>query len=49
MQMKSKPAVFDADKVTTDMLTLALKALGVGAAVALLSALVVAAFVALLP
>lgn len=48
MQMKSKPAVFAADKVTADMLTLALKALGVGAAVALLSALVVAAFVALL-
>lgn len=48
MQMKSKPAVFAADKVTADMLTLALKAMGVGAAVALLSALVVAAVVALL-
>lgn len=48
MQMKSKPAVFAADKVTVDMLALALKALGVGAAAALLSALLVAAFVALL-
>lgn len=47
MKLKSKPAVFAADKVTTDMLMLALQALVVGAAAALLSALLVAAFVAL--
>lgn len=47
MKLKSKPAVFAAEKVTTDMLMLALQALVVGAAAALLSALLVAAFVAL--
>lgn len=47
MKLKTKPAVFGADKVTADMLLLALQAVIVGAAAALLSALVVAAFVAL--
>lgn len=45
MKTKLKPNVFAADKVTADMLMLALQALLVGAAAALLSALVVTAFV----
>jgi hypothetical protein len=49
MKIKPKPAVFAADKIAVDMLTLTLQALGVGAAAALLSGLAVAAFVALLP
>jgi hypothetical protein len=48
MKIKSKPAVFTADKVTADMLALALQALIVGAAAAMLSALVVAGFLALM-
>jgi hypothetical protein len=48
MKIKTKPAVFTADKVTSDMLMLALHALIVGVAAATLSGLVVAAFVALL-
>lgn len=47
MKIKSRPAVFAADKVTADMLTLALQALIAGVAVAILSGMVVAAFVAL--
>lgn len=48
MKIKAKPAVFAADKITADMLTLALQALIVGTAAAVLSALVVAAIVTLL-
>lgn len=48
MKIKVKPAVFAADKVTADMLMLALQALIVGAAAAMLAGLVVAVFVALL-
>jgi hypothetical protein len=48
MKTKAKPAVFTADKVTTDMTLLALQALVVGAAAALLSAAVVAGIVTLL-
>jgi hypothetical protein len=48
MKIRTKPAVFAAEKVTRDMLMLALQALIVGAAAAMLSGLVVAAFVALL-
>jgi hypothetical protein len=48
MKIKAKPAVFAGDKVTRDMLMLALQALIVGAAAALLSGLVIAAFLALL-
>jgi hypothetical protein len=48
MKTKTKPAVFTADKVTADMLMLAVQAMVVGAAAALLSALVVAAVVALM-
>ncbi len=48
MKTKIKPAVFDADRVTSDMLMLAFQALIVGAAAAMLSGLVVAALVALL-
>ena len=47
MKFKAKPAVFTGDRVPADMLTLALQALIVGAAAAMLSGLVVAAFVAL--
>jgi hypothetical protein len=47
MKMKSKPMVFAGDRVTADMLMLTLHALAVGIAVALLSALAVAAFVSL--
>jgi hypothetical protein len=49
MKIKPKPAVFAGDKVTADMLMLALQALVVGTAAAMLSGLVVAAFVAMLP
>jgi hypothetical protein len=48
MKIRVKPAVFVGDKVTRDMLMLALQALIVGAAAAMLSGLVVAAVVALL-
>jgi hypothetical protein len=48
MKIRAKPAVFAAEKVTRDMLMLAMQALIVGAAAAMLSGLVVAAFVALL-
>jgi len=48
MKIKAKPAVFAGDKMTGDMLMLALQALLVGAAAAMLSGLLVAAFVALL-
>ena len=48
MKVKVKPAVFAAQKVTADMLMLGLQALIVGVAAAMLSGLVVAAFVALL-
>ncbi len=48
MKIKSKPAVFAAEKLTTDMLMLALQALIVGAAAAMLAGLAVAVLVALL-
>jgi hypothetical protein len=48
MKIRVKPAVFTGDRVTRDMLMLALQALVVGAAAAMLSGLVVAAVVALL-
>lgn len=48
MKVKVKPAVFAAEKVTSDMLMLALQALIVGVAAAMLSGLLVAALVALL-
>lgn len=48
MKIRTKPAVFVADRITRDMLMLALQALIVGTAAAMLSGLVVAAFVALL-
>ncbi len=48
MKIRTKPAVFTADRITRDMLMLALQALAVGAAAAMLSGLVVAAVVALL-
>ncbi len=48
MKIRTKPAVFAAENVTRDMLMLALQALIVGAAAAMLSGLVVAAFLALL-
>lgn len=48
MKIKTKPAVFAAEKVTGDMLMLVVQALIVGAAAAMLSGMVVAALVALL-
>ena len=48
MKIRTKPAVFAAEKVTADMLMLLLQALIVGAAAAMLSGLVVAGLVALL-
>ena len=48
MKIKTKHAVFAAEKITGDMLMLALQALIVGAAAAMLSGMVVAALVALL-
>ena len=48
MKIKEKPAVFAAEKVTGDMLMLALQALIVGTAAAMLSGLLVAILVALL-
>ena len=47
MKMKARPAVFTSDRVTADMLALVVQALMVGAAAAMLSAMVVAALVAL--
>ena len=47
MKIRTKPAVFAAEKVTADMLMLVLQALIVGAAAATLSGMVVAALVAL--
>ncbi len=49
MKIKTKPAVFTAEKITGDMLALALQALIAGTAAALLSAAAVAAMVALAP
>ena len=48
MKIRTKPAVFAAQKVAADMLMLLLQALIVGAAAAMLSGLVVAGLVALL-
>jgi hypothetical protein len=48
MKMRVKPAVFEAQKVTSDMLMLALQALIVGAAAAMLSGLLIAAAVSLM-
>ena len=48
MRFKTKPAVFAADRVTSDMLMLVLHALIVGAAAAVLSSAMVVGLVALL-
>jgi hypothetical protein len=47
MKIRVKPAVFAGEKITRDMLMLALQALIVGTAAAMLSGLVVAVFLAL--
>ncbi len=47
MKFKNKPAVFTADRVTADMLALALQAVVVGTAAAILSGLIVAGVAAL--
>lgn len=49
MKVRAKPAVFAGEKVTGDMVMLVFQAFIVGTAAAMLSALVVAALVALLP
>ena len=43
MKIRTKPAVFEAQKVTGDMLMLAVQALIVGAAAAMLSGILIAA------
>ena len=48
MKVSTKPAVFDSQKVTGDMLMLAGRALVVGTAAALLSGLLIAAAVSLM-
>ena len=48
MKIRAKPAVFAAQKVTSDMLMLALQALIVGAAAALLSGILIATVVSLM-
>jgi len=48
MKIRVKPAVFAAQKVTGDMLMLALQALIVGAAAAMLSGMLVVAAVSLM-
>lgn len=48
MKIRAKPAVFEADKVTADMLMLALQALIVGTAAATLAGLLIAAAVSLM-
>ncbi len=48
MKIRTKPAVFEAQQVTSDMLILAVQALIVGAAAALLSGILIAAAVSLM-
>ncbi len=48
MKIRTKPAVFAAQKVTRDMLMLAVQALIVGAAAAMLSGILIAAAVSLM-
>ena len=48
MKIREKPAVFETQKVTSDMLMLALQALIVGAAAATLAGIVIAAAVSLM-
>lgn len=47
MKFKTKPPVFTADRITSDMLMLTLQAVVVGAAAAMLAGLIVAGMVAL--
>jgi len=49
MKIRAKPAVFETQKVTSDMLMLALQALIVGAAAAMLSRILIVAAVSLMP
>jgi hypothetical protein len=48
MKIREKPAVFEAQKVTSDMLMLAVQALIVGTAAAMLSGILIAAAVILM-
>jgi hypothetical protein len=48
MKIRTKPAVFAAQKVTSDMLMLAVQAMIVGVAAAMLSGMLVAAAVSLM-
>ena len=48
MKIREKRAVFEAQKITSDMLMLALQALIVGAAAAMLSGILIAAVVSLM-
>lgn len=48
MKIRAKPAVFEAQKVTSDMLMLALQALIVGGVAATLGLLLIAAVVSLM-
>ncbi len=48
MKIRTKPAVFEAQKVTSDMLILAVQAPIVGAAAAMLSGILIAAAVSLM-
>lgn len=48
MKIRAKPAVFEAQKVASDMLMLAVQALIVGAAAAMLAGILIAAAVSLM-
>ncbi len=48
MKIRTKPAVFEAQKVTRDMMLLAVQALIVGAAAAMLSGILIAAAISLM-
>ncbi len=48
MKIRAKPAVFEAQKVTSDMLMLTLQALIVGVAAATMAGLLIAAVVSLM-
>ena len=48
MKIRAKPAVFEAQKVTSDMLMLTVQALVAGVAAALLSGVLIAAAVSLM-
>ena len=48
MKIRTKPAVFEAQKITSDMLMLAVQALIVGAAAATLAGLLIAVVVSLM-